>query len=501
MQQFKRGNLVAALLGSGAMALAAAPSMAQGIERDGLIFDGLPADPVTMAAVDRYRGGESRFVDWLPDGSPRVEAGTPAALQRLASPLWTHDGRLQVVSARSGSNSDLYLVEAGSAALPRLIAGGGGTWRAEDWSRDDRQLLAVRDDATEGSRLQRVDLATGTVQRLGASTTVRGKARITQARFTPSGDAVLYLSDEDSEFTRLRRLQLDSGAVTDLMPPRAQDIELFAISPNGRLLAYAYNSNGSQRLVLRDLPGGRERLVNSLPGGAIGNLRFDLGGERLALDLESDFAPREVYLIDCESTLATRWTHSSPGAASAAMRVQWLRFQTWDRVNGRPRELLARVYRPATGGVHPLLIWLPGGDGQPRDRYEPLLQYLLAEQNYVVVMPALRGSGGSGRSFAALDDGALRDDPVRDLGSLLVWAGLQPDLDRSRMTILGSGNSAGLALNSLLQYGDRLRAAIVIGGQPALPQPQALDRPVLMLRGEMPGAVVQFLQFANQPVN
>jgi len=295
---------------------------------------------------------------------------------------------------------------------------------------------------------------------------------------------VLYLSDEGSEFLRLRRLDLEDGVVSDVMPPRAQDMELFALSTNGRRLAWVWNSNGSHRLVLRDLPGGRERIATSLPGGSIARLKFDRGGEQLAMDIDSDFAPRDVYVVGFDSGSVTRWTRSSAGpAGTASMQMQTLRFPTWDRVNGRPRELLARVYRPTAGGPHPVLIWLPGEDRQPRDHFDPLLQYLIAERNYVVIVPALRGSGGKGRSFAALDDGALRDDPVRDVGSLLVWAGLQSDLDRTRTAILGSGDSATLALNSLLQYGERLRAAVTIDGRPATTQPQALRRPVLIVRG------------------
>ena len=496
MQQFKRRYPAAALL---AGALATLPTPAQRIERDGLLFDGVPAS--TAIELARYRAGGAQFVDWLPDGSVLVLADQAGQLQlqRLTAPLstpqpqagdvetrtaplWAHDGRRRVYSGARGSEADLYLVESGSAALPRLIAGGSGTWRAEDWSPDDRTLLAVRDDAA-GSQLQRVDLQAGTVQRLGKPARNGARTRITQARFAPGGHAVLYLSDEDSEFARLRRLELDDGTVSDVLPARAQDIELFALSPNGRRLAYAYNSNGSQRLVLRELYGGQERIVTSLPGGSIAHLKFDRGGEQLAMDIESDFAPRDVYLVGFDSGVATRWTQSSAGPAGAVnMRVQTLRFPTWDRSNGRARELLARVYQPATAGPHPVLIWLPGGDRQPRDRFDPLLQYLLAE-NYVVIMPALRGSGGSGRSFAALDDGELRDDPVRDVGALLVWAGLQPGLDRTRTAILGSGDSAALALTSLLQYCDRLRAAIAIDGRPVVAQPQALCQPVLLLRG------------------
>jgi len=181
----------------------------------------------------------------------------------------------------------------------------------------------------------------------------------------------------------------------------------------------------------------------------------------------------------------TRWTRSEPDAANAGgpLLAQTLRFPTWDRQNGGPRQLTARIYRPASGTTHPVLLLLPGGSRQPRQHFDPLLQYLVRELGYVVIAPALRGSGGQGRSFAALDDNGLVNDPVRDVGSLLVWAGLQTDLDRSRFAIMGSGDSSQLALASLAQFGDRLRAAIAVDGSLVVAQPQAVRGPVLIVRG------------------
>ncbi|MGH8258797.1 MAG: alpha/beta hydrolase family protein, partial [Steroidobacteraceae bacterium] len=58
----------------------------------------------------------------------------------------------------------------------------------------------------------------------------------------------------------------------------------------------------------------------------------------------------------------------------------------------------------------------------------------------------------------------LREDAVRDIGSLLVWIDLQPDLDRQRVAILGSGYGGYLALASLADYNDRLLGGIDVGG-------------------------------------
>jgi predicted esterase len=70
----------------------------------------------------------------------------------------------------------------------------------------------------------------------------------------------------------------------------------------------------------------------------------------------------------------------------------------------------------------------------------------------------------AGRTFLRLDDGRLREDAVRDIGSLLVWIGLQPDLDRSRVVAMGGSYGGYMTLASLVNYGDRLAGGIDVVG-------------------------------------
>ena len=86
------------------------------------------------------------------------------------------------------------------------------------------------------------------------------------------------------------------------------------------------------------------------------------------------------------------------------------------------------------------------------------------ELGYVVIAPNVRGSTGYGRRYTELDNGMLRQDSVRDIGSLLVWIAAQRDLDASRVVVTGGSYGGYMVLASLIAYGERLRGGIDVVG-------------------------------------
>jgi dipeptidyl aminopeptidase/acylaminoacyl peptidase len=127
--------------------------------------------------------------------------------------------------------------------------------------------------------------------------------------------------------------------------------------------------------------------------------------------------------------------------------------------------LSAYVYRPQKSGPVPVVIDIHGGpEGQARPGWDPFVQFLVHELGYAVVSPNVRGSSGYGKSFLALDNGQLREDAVRDIGSLLVWVGVQPQFDRDKLVVMGASYGGYMALASMVAYGDRLRGGIDFAG-------------------------------------
>jgi len=305
----------------------------------------------------------------------------------------------------------------------------------------------------------------------------RGKAAVPQlphysvpaARFSRDGRGVYFVSTHGGNVAELRYLDLYTKEGRSIAPQSRWDVEDLRLSRDGHLLAYTLNEGGTSRLVVHDLRQQADLLLPALPDGAvIGSFGFDRTGTQLALTVETAQSPRDVYVLELAGPpVLTRWTQSELGPLDAATLVpaERISFATWDVVGTASRQVPAFLYRPRTPGPHPVVIDIHGGpESQYRPGWSAFTQFLVTELGYAVIAPNVRGSSGYGLEYLALDDGKLREDAIRDIGSLLVWIGLQPDLDRSRVVVMGGSYGGYMTLASLATYSDRLAGGIDLVG-------------------------------------
>ena len=440
------------------------------------------SDPITVARA-APTAPSTRFVFLQDEGGDENSevyyyAG-PGDVRQLThgkfihgNPLWSHDGKHVAFygSDRDGASYDIYLADIDSTAPaptapppapPRLIVGGQqDTWYPLDWSVDDRKLLLWKYLSISESYLYIADIYTGTLTPVDDS---GHKVGISAAKFAPDGRGVYVVSDEDSEFQQLRYVDPVSHDVRKITQNIQWDVERFDVSSDGRYIAYVVNEDGRSRLTVLDTVQKLELSPAGLPEGRIINVHFDRAGKRLAITAESSRSPADVYVFDVEHSKLERWTHSETGPVdpNTFVAAELVRYPTWDRVNGKQRMLSAYVYRPRTAGPYPVVIDIHGGpEAQSRAEWDPFTQYLVNELGYAVIAPNVRGSSGYGKTFLKLDNGVLREDAVRDIGSLLVWIGLQPVFDRDHVIVMGGSYGGYMALASLALYSDRLRGGV-----------------------------------------
>ena len=173
-------------------------------------------------------------------------------------------------------------------------------------------------------------------------------ASVSAARFTPDGRGVYLITNRDSEFEQLRRVDLVTGAVEVLTGHIPWDIDSFARSDDGRYLAWVANVDGISRLTVVDVARASE-ILPPLPDGRIGRIAFDRTGKRLALSLESPQSPRDVFVLELERNAVVRYTRSEAGPdRSTAVRAGRARFVTPPSIapTASHRQVPAFVYRP-----------------------------------------------------------------------------------------------------------------------------------------------------------
>jgi dipeptidyl aminopeptidase/acylaminoacyl peptidase len=380
--------------------------------------------------------------------------------------VWSHDGRRVAFhgTARDGVSFDLYIAEPASNAPPRLVYNGfQKSWSVLDWSPDDSKLLIRNYVSANESHLFVMDIATAALTPISEG---EERGSVSGARFTADGRGVYVVTNRDSEFEQLRRLDLATGAVEVLTSHIPWDIEEFDRSDDGRYLAWVANVDGMSRLTVLDVAR-RAELLPPLPDGRIGRIGFDPAGKRLAITLESPQAPRDVFVFEIERNAVVRFTRSEAGPVDPLQFVpaQLVRYPTFDRVSGGHRQVPAFVYKPKTPGPHPVIIDIHGGpESQSVPTFNPFTQFLVREMGFAVITPNVRGSSGYGRTYLDLDNGMDREDSVKDIGALLVWIGAQRDLDAKKVFVTGGSYGGYMALATMVHFGDRLRGGIDVVG-------------------------------------
>mgnify|MGYP001287961275 CR=1 FL=1 len=451
--------------------------------REQLTFYPEPVGGLTPAPAKAWRDGfvfakdkggdEFSQLYWFDNDSRSVTLLTDGKRSQNGGTTLSRDGGLMAYSStsRNGTDRDVWLRNTRSGET-KLLVDAGGNWSPMDFSPDGSRLLVMKYVSAAESYPGVVDVATG---KLALFPVDGGKASFGGFAFAPDGKAVYFISDEPlrgkaQEFQTLRYHDPASGTLEVLSSRIAWDIEGFTLADDGRHLAYVSNEDGISKLHVLSLPSHNEIRLPALPIGVIGGIAFSPDGKRLAFSLNSATSPSDVHVIDLAAATLARWTQSEVGglAASTFVAPTLVRYPTFDKVDGKQRTIPAFYYKPSKPsktGKYPVVINIHGGpEGQSQPTFSSNAQYLANELGVAMLVPNVRGSTGYGKTFLSLDNAAKREDSVKDIGALLDWIAKQPELDASRVGVIGGSYGGYMVLSSLMHYSDRIRAGVDVVG-------------------------------------
>ena len=401
------------------------------------------------------RDDKTGKVSLLTDGKSRNQGGT-----------FTRSGTWMAYSStrRTGKNGDIWVMNPSDPTKTdrMVVEGSGERLFVTDWSPDEKTLLVVEGISVNESHLWLVDVATGAKTRFSPES--KEQVAWGFGRFSPDGKTVYTTTDADSEFSRLVAVDVATKKIEVLTPGLAWDVQGFDLSEDGSRIAWTVNEAGAETLHAMDVKSRKAIPLPKLPYGTIGGLRWDPSSRNLGFTLTAAKSPADAYAVDTQTGVLTRWTESETGGLDANAFAE-PEIVSWKSFDGKT--ITGLLYRPAASfaGPRPVIVNIHGGpEGQTQAGFLGRNNFLLNELGVAILYPNVRGSTGYGKTFVKLDNDVLREDSVKDIGSLLDWIAAQPLLDKGRVMVTGGSYGGYMTLASMTHYNDRFRCALDVVG-------------------------------------
>ena len=319
---------------------------------------------------------------------------TPGEKLKATFDRWTRDGGAfyAETNERDPRFFDLYRYDAKTYARTMVYKDETG-YSIGGVSEDGRWIALRKTHTTADSDIFLWNTAAKTLTPISKH---EGVAAYEPASFDVDSKWLYYLTNDGSEFMRVRRYELASGKNEDV-EKADWDVAWTFFSRNGKYRLSAVNQDGRSVLHVWDGRTGAAVPIPPLPAGEISSVRVSRDETRLAFQLDSDRGPNNLYVYTLGAQAPVRLTDTMTKEIDPAdlVEAKVVRFRSFDGM-----EIPNIFYKPwqATPEARkPALVWVHGGPGgQTRQQYSPYIQYLV-NHGYVVLGINNRGAAATAR--------------------------------------------------------------------------------------------------------
>ena len=381
------------------------------------------------------------------DGSTRDL--TPGDELKAGFLAWAKDGQSFYLTSteRDGKSFDIYRYSVSDYSRDLLFENPG--FQISAISDDGRWIALDKPRTSADSDIFVVDLQRDNPEPM-LITSHMGNVSYGTYEFTRDNKSLVYATNEFGEFDQAWKYDLQSGE-SSVLVEADWDVSYVIFSPSGRYQVAGVNADARTEVTVVDTQSGDEVNLPELPPGDLRNIRFSADETHIALIVNADDSPSNIYVID----LAEGHTHQLTQALNPAIDQSHLvsseviRYKSFDGL-----EIPSVLYRPHGASAQnpvPALVLVHGGPGgQTRTGYRAMVQHLV-NHGYAILGANNRGSSGYGKTFNHLDDKRHGEEDLQDIVYGRAYLDSLDWVDGSRVGIIG-GSYGGYMVAAALAF-------------------------------------------------
>lgn len=283
---------------------------------------------------------------------------------------------------------------------PKMIYQNDAGYELASISRDKKYFAFSKAITTNNSDMYLYDRKTKEMKHLSLH---EGDVQYRPQTFSSDSKNLYYLTDENSEFTYLKRYDIEAGQ-KDTVEQYDWDIWYTYFSRNGKYRVVGINEDARTVIKVYDTSTNQPLKLPELPGGNISSVNISKSEKIMAFYFNGSRSPNNLLVYNFDSGVYAQLTDTmnpeiNPEDLVEAEVVHYKSFDGLDipGVYYKPHNINPREKVPALIMVH------GGPGGQARKGYRPIQQYLV-NHGYALIDVNNRGSSGYGKTFFKMDD-------------------------------------------------------------------------------------------------